>query len=242
VRRWFVGLSTPRRTLLLLTLVAVVALVVALVVTTTRGATADASADSAVADPERVAELEAAEIERDEQNLVASIDHAWHLQDELVPVLHGLHAVLPVDGSAATPADVAEIAAWHGTVDGLIAETDALASGSSEHNIVRNGMLTSLRLIDDTLDTVELAVSADDPATAEELEELAGELRTRAVETWSIAATQLDLRSIAADRGHVHIFLPVRPDDALDGGLDGHEVPGEHGDHEDHEDHEDHDH
>jgi hypothetical protein len=236
VRRWLVGLDTWRRALLVLGALAVVAVVVALVVTLTRGAAGEpgtAEDPGFAVDPARVAELEAAEEARDADNLVASIDHARHLQSELVPVLHGLHAVLPVDGSTAAPPDATDVAAWRATVDGLVAETESLASGSSEHNIVRNGMLTSLQLVGDSVDAVGLAAAAD-AGSAQDLYALAGDLRTRAVDTWGIAATQLDLRAIAGDQGHVHVFLPLHPDDSLDGGLD---VPGGEGGAEDVHDH-----
>ncbi|MFF8389138.1 hypothetical protein [Cellulosimicrobium funkei] len=229
-RRWFVGLDPWRRVLLVVGALALVAVAVAAVVGLTRGGAAADDGGFAV-DPARVAELEAAEEERDAENLVASIDHARYLQTELVPVLHGLHAVLPVDGSSAVPADLADVAAWHATVDGLVAETEALASGSSEHNIVRNGMLTSLELVGDALDAVGLAASAD-PAAAPDLYALAGDLRTRAVETWGLAAVQLDLRSTAGGQGHVHVFLPVHPDDSLDGGLGLGHTGGDEGGHE----------
>jgi len=237
-----VGLDPWRRVLLALAALAVVAVVVALVVSLTRG-TSSAPDEGFVVDPARVAELEAAEEARDADNLVASIEHAQHVQTELVPVLHGLHAVLPVDGSTAVPADPAEIAEWRATVDGLVAETESLQSGSSEHNIVRNGMLTSLRLVGDTLDAVGLATAAgtSDPTAATDLYALAGDLRTRAVDTWGLAAIQLDLRSTAGGQGHVHVFLPVHPDDSLDGGLDlGHDGgPGDGHDHDDEDAHDD---
>jgi hypothetical protein len=226
--------------LLALAALAVVAVVVALVVVLTREAPGTADEGFAV-DPARVAELEAAEEARDADNLVASIEHAEHVQTELVPVLHGLHAVLPVDGSSAVPADPAEVAEWRATVDGLVAETESLQSGSSEHNIVRNGMLTSLQLVGDTLDAVGLAAAADasDPTAASDLYALAGDLRTRAVDAWGLAAIQLDLRSTAGGQGHVHVFLPVHPDDSLDGGRDlGHEG----GPADDEDAHDDHDH
>ena len=229
-RRWFVGLDPWRRVLLVVGALALVAVAVAAVVGLTRGGAAADDGGFAV-DPARVAELEAAEEARDAENLVASIDHARYLQTELVPVLHGLHAVLPVDGSSAVPADPEDVAAWHATVDGLVAETEALASGSSEHNIVRNGMLTSLELVGDALDAVGLAASAD-PAAAPDLYALAGDLRTRAVETWGLAAVQLDLRSTAGGQGHVHVFLPVHPDDSLDGGLGLGHTGGDEGGHE----------
>ena len=238
-RRWFAGLDPWRRVLLALAALAVVAVVVALVVALTREAPA-ANDEGFAVDPARVAELEAAEEARDADNLVASIEHAEHVQTELVPVLHGLHAVLPVDGSTAVPADPADIAEWRATVDGLVAETESLQSGSSEHNIVRNGMLTSLQLVGDTLDAVGLAAAEDtsDPTAASDLYALAGDLRTRAVDAWGLAAIQLDLRSTSGGQGHVHVFLPVHPDDSLDGGMDlGHE-----GGSADEDAHEDHDH
>ncbi len=241
-RRWFAGLDPWRRVLLALAALAVVAVVVALVVSLTRG-TSSAPDEGFVVDPARVAELEAAEEARDADNLVASIEHAQHVQTELVPVLHGLHAVLPVDGSTAVPADPAEIAEWRATVDGLVAETESLQSGSSEHNIVRNGMLTSLQLVGDSLDAVRLATAAgtSDPTATTDLYALAGELRTRAVDTWGLAAIQLDLRSTTGGQGHVHVFLPVHPDDSLDGGLDlGHDGgPGDGHDHDDEDAHDD---
>ncbi|WP_435736542.1 hypothetical protein V5D56_17445 [Cellulosimicrobium sp. PMB13] len=232
-RRWLQGAGPRGWALLVAGALAVVVVVVVLVVALTRGGGDEAPADGFAVDPARVAELEAAEAERDAENLTASIEHAHHLQTELVPVLHALHAALPVDGTAATPPSAEEVAAWRDTLDGLTSETGNLASGSSEHNIVRNGMLTSLELLGDTVDAVDLARSAD-AGTAPDLYALAGELRTRAVETWGLAAIQLDLRAVAADQGHVHVFLPVRPGDSLDGGLDTHGGEEPHDDGHDH--------
>ncbi|OLT45558.1 hypothetical protein [Cellulosimicrobium sp. CUA-896] len=221
MRRWLQALDARGRVLLGAAALAVVVLVAVLVVTLTRGAGQGPADDALAVDPARVAELEAAEEARDAENLTASIEHAQALQAELVPVLHDLHGVLPVDGTTATPPTAEEVAAWRTVVDGLVAETESLATGSSEHNIVRNGMLTSLELLGDTVDAVDLARAAD-ASTAPDLYALAGGLRTRAVDTWGLAAIQLDLRSTSGGQGHVHVFLPVRPGDSLEGGLDGH--------------------
>lgn len=237
MRRWLQALDARGRTLLVGAALAAVVVVAVLVVALTRGAQPDPADVGSAVDPARVAELEAVEAERDADNLTASIEHARSLQTELVPVMHALHAVLPVDGTtAATPTDE-EIAAWRDTLDTLVGETEALPSGSSEHNIVRNGMLTSLELLGDTVDAVDL-VRAADASAAPGLYALAGELRTRAVETWGLAAIQLDLRSTSGGQGHVHVFLPVRPGDSLDGGLDGHGGEEEHA----HEEGDGHDH
>ncbi|WP_171905330.1 hypothetical protein [Cellulosimicrobium cellulans] len=237
MRRWLQALDARGWALLAAAAFAVVVVGVVLVVALTRGGDEPADGGFAV-DPARVAELEAAEAARDAENLTASIEHARTLQGELVPVMHALHAVLPVDGTTATPPTAEEVATWRDTLDGLVADTEALASGSSEHNIVRNGMLTSLELLGDAVDAVDLARAAD-ASTAPDLYALAGELRTRAVDTWGLAAIQLDLRATSGGQGHVHVFLPVHPDDALDGGLDAHldEPPGEHSDEQSGEEH-----
>jgi hypothetical protein len=221
VRRWLQALDARGRALLAAAALAAAVVVVVLVVALTRGAGQDPAAAGFAVDPARVAELEAAEEARDTENLTASIEHARAVQGELVPVMHALHAALPVDGTTAQAPTAEEVASWRDTLDALVADTEALPSGSSEHNIVRNGMLTSLELLGDTVDAVDLARAADAGA-APDLYALAGELRTRAVDTWGLAAIQLDLRSTAGGQGHVHVFLPVRPGDSLDGGLDAH--------------------
>ncbi|WP_191829740.1 hypothetical protein [Cellulosimicrobium arenosum] len=209
------------RVLLLLTALVVVVAGVALVVGLARDDGVDDASEGLAVDPARVAELEAAEVAHDAENLTASIEHAQHVQAELVPVLDALHGVLPVDGTTPVAPAAEDVAAWRATLDTLTSETQSLPSGSSEHNIVRNGMLTSVELLGDTVDAVDLARVAD-ASSAPGLYALAGDLRTRAVDTWGLAAVQLDLRATAAGQGHVHVFLPVHPDDALDGGLGTH--------------------
>jgi hypothetical protein len=179
-------------------------------------------------DPARVAELEAAEAERAVENLTAAGELAVSAQERLLPVMDGLYETLPAgDGSAGgvTPPASDELDEWRAVVDEVAAETEALPTGSSEHNIVRNGLLLSTRLLEDTLDVLELAAanSADDSAR---LYDVAGGLRTRAVDAWAVAAVQLDLQHIAANRGHLHAFLPLHSGMSAEG-----EAEVSHGDH-----------
>jgi hypothetical protein len=189
-------------------------------------------------DPARVAELEAAEAERAVENLAAAGELAVSAQERLLPVMDGLYGTLPTgevgEGGSAdgdsqdgvTPPTSAELDGWRAVVDEVAAETEALPTGSSEHNIVRNGLLLSTRLLGDTLDVLELAAadgSADDSAR---LYDVAGDLRTRAVDAWAVAAVQLDLQHIEADRGHLHAFLPLHSGMSAEG-----EVEMSHGDH-----------
>lgn len=179
-------------------------------------------------DPARVAELEAAEEERAVENLAAAAELAVSAQERLLPVMDGLYETLPAGEASeggATPPASAELDEWRAVVDEVATEMEALPTGSSEHNIVRNGLLLSTRLLGDTLDVLELAPagSADD---SERLYDVAGDLRTRAVDAWAVAAVQLDLQHIAADRGHLHAFLPLHSGMSAEG-----EAEMSHGDH-----------
>lgn len=185
------------------------------------------SADGFDVDPARVAELEAVEAERAVENLAAAAELAVSAQERLLPVMDGLYETLPAgDASEGEPAvdepTSAELDEWRAVVDEVAAETEALPTGSSEHNIVRNGLLLSTRLLGDTLDVLELA-AADE---SERLYDVAGDLRTRAVDAWAVAAVQLDLQHIAADRGHLHAFLPLHSGMSAEG-----EAEMSHGDH-----------
>jgi hypothetical protein len=182
-------------------------------------------------DPARVAELEAAEAERAVENLSAAAELAVSAQERLLPVMDGLYGTLPAGGasegeSAIEEPTSAELDEWRAVVDEVAAETEALPTGSSEHNIVRNGLMLSTRLLGNTLDVLELAAADDAVDDSEQLYDVAGDLRTRAVDAWAVAAVQLDLQHIAADRGHLHAFLPLHSGMSTEG-----EAGMSHGDH-----------
>ncbi|WP_275005878.1 hypothetical protein [Promicromonospora iranensis] len=221
--------------------VATVALVLAVVLMVVRPWEGEAPSPSGFeVDPARVAELEAAEAERAVENLTAAGELAQSAQERLLPVMDGLYEALPpedepAEGEPAEQAEPArptsaELGEWRDVVDDVAADVEALPTGSSEHNIVRNGLLLSTGLLGDTLDVLELAAgtdgggdAGDDPA---QLHDVAGDLRSRAVDAWAVAAVQLDLQYIEADRGHLHAFLPLHSGMAAEGEA---EVP--HGDH-----------
>ena len=183
---------------------AVVLVVVLLVVRPWEGT---ASAPGGIeADPARVAELEAAEAERNVENLTAAAELAVSAQERLLPVMDGLHAALPTDEVRPEQPTPAELGEWRDVVREVAADVEALPPGSSEHNIVRNGLLLSTGLLGNTLDVLELAGDSED---SERLYGVAGDLRSRAVDAWAQAAVQLDLQYIGADRGHLHAFLPL---------------------------------
>ncbi|MDR7385539.1 hypothetical protein [Promicromonospora iranensis] len=182
-------------------------------------------------DPARVAELEAAEAERAVENLTAAGELAVSAQERLLPVMDGLYEALPPEGEVAKGEPTsAELGEWRDVVDDVAADVEALPTGSSEHNIVRNGLMLSTGLLGDTLDVLELAAGTDGGEDAGEdparLHDVAGGLRTRAVDAWAVAAVQLDLQYVEADRGHLHAFLPLHSGMSAEGEA---ELP--HGDH-----------
>lgn len=213
--RWPRNLSRTRRAWLAVAALAVVTLVVAAVVRAVERADAEAPG-AYVADPARVAELEAAEAARDGENLGVVTDFAVSAQERLVPTMEDLSVALPLDGSPGTPATPEQVSGWREELAALTAEAEALPSGASGYNVTRNGLGVSIALLGDTVDTLVLAGEAAEPTRAALLA-LAADLRLRAADTWAMAATQLDGLSVDADQGHVHVFLPLHPDDAGDG-------------------------
>jgi hypothetical protein len=213
--RWPRNLSRGRRALFAAAAVLVLgALVAAVVWSLTRPD--DGARGAYSADPARVAELEAAEAARDAENLGVVTDFALSAQERLVPVMNDLSVVLPLDGSPGAPATPEQIATWRESLAALTAEAEVLPAGASGYNVTRNGLGVSIALLGDTVDTLVLAEGSAEPARAELLA-LAADLRLRAADTWGLAATQLDELSVGAEQGHVHVFLPLHPDDAGDG-------------------------
>jgi hypothetical protein len=163
-------------------------------------------------DPDRVAELEASYAERDVEQIGALIEQTRGARDDLLPVVEGLDAALPADGSAPAgdpPGDEA-VAEWREAVDAVAEEYGSAPSGDTGHNIARGGLRSAVELLASSVTAYESARAAEGEER-ERLETLAGDLRTQAVRAWSVAATQLDVIGIGAGYGHVHIFLPAAP-------------------------------
>lgn len=181
--------------------------------------------DPEAAFDDRVAELQAAEESRNAENVTALSGIAVDVHDELLPVLDGLNTALPVDGAApASPATPDDVSGWRTAVDHAIDMFGDPPSGSTEVNITRNGLVLSAELLASSVDSYEAAVQSDDPEQSVRLETLADDLRMRAVDAWSVAATQLDVLNVDAGNGHVHVYLPARPGEEMVSPPDG-ELP-----------------
>ncbi|TDC53430.1 hypothetical protein E1212_05850 [Jiangella ureilytica] len=191
--------------------------------------------DDSGGDPvaERVAELEAQEEDRHVELVAELTQQTTAAHSGLLPVIEGLHAVVPSGGTAAVSAS-ATPAAWHSAVGAAIGTFGEPPSGSTEFNTARNGLLLAIDLLGSAATAYEAAVAAPAGPQQEELLELAGRLRDQAVAAWSVAATQLDVLNIDAGYGHVHITLPSRPGEEVDphGGVGFEPQPEDHTDHD----------
>jgi hypothetical protein len=177
---------------------------------------------------DRVAELQANEDARHASQVTELTELTVRVHADLLPVLAWWNDALPVDGAAtAQPVTIGDVGAQLAAVEQVVDAFGEPPSGSTDLNTARNGLLLSVELLGSGLLAFEAALDAEGESQVR-LETLAADLRERAVDAWSVAATQLDLLNIDAGHGHVHIYLPLRPgDDVSD--------PHSHGD--DHDDH-----
>jgi hypothetical protein len=180
----------------------------------------------------RVADLEAQEEARQLELVAELTQQTTAAHSGLLPVIEGLHVVVPSGGTAAVSPSV-NPAAWHTAVGAAIGTYGDPPSGSTEFNTARNGLLLAIDLLGSAATAYESAVLAPAGPQQEELLELAGRLRDQAVAAWSVAATQLDVLNIDAGYGHAHITLPARPGEELDphGGVDFEPKPEDHTNH-----------
>lgn len=159
---------------------------------------------------QEIVAMQQAEAQRNEKNVGVIGEEIITVQDALLPVMAGLHGPLPTDGSAPVPAAASAVADWKAVIVKAHDDLMGLPSGNSEYNIARNGFTLAVKVLGSSVAAYEAALSATD-AGAPALLALAGDLRNQASEAWSVAAIELDLLYNAADKGHLHISLPVLP-------------------------------
>lgn len=163
--------------------------------------------DAVTPDAGRVAELEASAGERDLEQVEELVHHTRAAHEELLPLVESLDEVVPADGSEPGRDDPGsdELEGWVGIADEAVGHFDDVPSGETDYNIAHAGLANSVDLLGSSVTAYANALEAEDEALREEMTELAGDLRTQAVRSWSVAATQLDVLSIDAGHGHVHL-------------------------------------
>lgn len=171
------------------------------------------SDDTVTPDAGRVAELEASAGERDVAQVEELVDRTRTAHEELLPVVEALDGAVPADGSspAGEEPGAGEVDDWLATTDGAAEHFEDVPSGETGYNIAHAGLANSVDLLGSAAVAYSGALDAEDEGLRSEMTELAGDLRTQAVRSWSVAATQLDVLSVDAGHGHVHLYLPAAP-------------------------------
>lgn len=170
--------------------------------------------DTVTPDAGRVAELEASAVERDVAQVEELVQNTRTAHEELLPVVESLDGAVSADGST-SPADeepgTGEVDDWLATTDGAAEHFEDVPSGETDYNIAHAGLANSVDLLGSAVVAYSGALEAEDEALRTEMTELAGDLRIQAVRSWSVSATQLDVLSLDAGHGHVHLYLPAAP-------------------------------
>jgi hypothetical protein len=160
----------------------------------------------------RIAELKQEEVERDVAQLGPLTDLAKGSRDHLSPVLQAMAGAVPLGGAAPGQMPTAEVVkGWHDVVSAEEERYAQAPSAGNGINVARTGMRTAVQQLATAVDGFEAALTAPEPLKGTLLA-LAGQQRTLALRTWSVAAIQLDVINIDAGRGHVHVQLPAGPD------------------------------
>ncbi|MFJ6674615.1 hypothetical protein ACIQMJ_26245 [Actinosynnema sp. NPDC091369] len=151
----------------------------------------------------RIAELQQEEARRDVEQVGALIELARGGRDRLAPVLGAM--------AAENAPTLDDVRGWRDVVAAEVQRYAETPSAGNGVNVARTGLRTAVEQLAAAVDGFAAAVTAS-PPLADDLLGLARAQRTLALRTWSVAALQLDVISIDAGKGHVHVHLPAGPD------------------------------
>ncbi|MFC5003621.1 hypothetical protein ACFPIJ_38090 [Dactylosporangium cerinum] len=170
-------------------------------------ATADPRSDT----QRRIDALQAAEVQRDVEQVVRLTDQARRNADLLAPVMEAMYTALPAGAAAPGPlATAAQVEGWKAVTRKVVSDFAEAQSAGTAVNVARSGFATGARQLDLAVDTYAEVVRATD-AQRPALLALAARQRDSAVVTWSIGGTQLDSLNVDTGHGHQHVFLPSTP-------------------------------
>lgn len=160
----------------------------------------------------RIAELQQAEAQRDVEQVGTLIELAKGGRERLTPVLEAMAKASPPPGTGSPAAPtIDDVRGWRDVVSAEVRRYSETPSAGNGVNVARTGMRTAVEQLAAAVDGFAAAATAPEPL-AGDLLTLAGAQRTLALRTWSVAALQLDVISIDAGKGHVHVYLPSGPD------------------------------
>ncbi|HTJ33889.1 MAG TPA: hypothetical protein VL738_11715 [Dactylosporangium sp.] len=155
--------------------------------------------------------MQAADVQRDADQVIALTDQARRVRDLLGSTLDGLYTALPPGKSPGPLATPGQADGWKVATRQAVTEFASPPSAGTAVNVARGGLSAGARQLDLAVDTYAAALKAgDDQRPA--LLALASRQRDNAIASWSIGATELDLLNIDTGHGHQHVFLPSAPD------------------------------
>lgn len=143
-------------------------------------------------DPERVAELEDEEVERDTTQVAELASLTEETRDTLTPVAAELQSS---QSSEETPSDLDSLLT---TVEEAEASFTDVPSGTTEHNLAWGGVESSVQLFDSALRAHAAASDAEGDLAAD-LHDHAHALTGQALASWEVASGQVEVLAAAAD-------------------------------------------
>ncbi|MGI5240392.1 hypothetical protein [Dactylosporangium sp. CA-139066] len=168
------------------------------------------TADPRTEAQKRIDAMQAAEVQRDADQVVALTDQARRVRELLGSALDGLYTALPPGATPGPPASAAQVDGWKAATRQAAKDFENPPSAGTAVNVARSGLAAGARQLDLAVDTYAAALKAgDDQRPA--LQALASRQRDNAIASWSIGATQLDQLNIDTGHGHQHVFLPSAP-------------------------------
>jgi hypothetical protein len=95
---------------------------------------------------------------------------------------------------------------WRDVVTAVEGAYEQAPSAGNGITVARSGLHTAVQQLAAAVKGFDAALTAGEPGRSA-LVALAGEQRTLALRTWSVAAIQLDVINVEAGKGHVHVRL-----------------------------------
>jgi hypothetical protein len=154
--------------------------------------------------------MQAADVQRDADQVVKLTDQARRVRDLLGATLDGLYAAVPPGKDPGPPATPGQVDGWKAATRQAVTEFASPPSAGTAVNVARGGLSAGARQLDLAVDTYAAALKAGDEQRPPLLA-LASRQRDSAIASWSIGATELDLLNIDTGHGHQHVFLPNAP-------------------------------
>ncbi len=147
---------------------------------------------------------------------VALADEARQVHAEMMVTLARMNRAMPVEGGdvdTATAASAEEVEEWQEATEAALGRFARFGLGNPAFNGTVGSLRGSVQMLEAAAAIYAEALESSE-SQREQLIALAAAQRNNGAELWVAAAEQLDELFIAADLGHIHLFLPITGDSA----------------------------